>query len=145
SMDHTFHSGDYILTSKISYKFGEPKRGDVIVFRSPRNPDIDYIKRIIGLPGDQIRINGNDVYVNNQLLQETYIGSATSIMGGGFMQDGIDVVVPPDHLFVMGDNRARSSDSREFGFIPQTDVIGKVFFRYLPYDKFGKIENPYEK
>jgi signal peptidase I len=90
-------------------------------------------------------VRGNDVMVNGQLLNETYIGSQTTAMPGGFIQDGVEVVVPANHLFVMGDNRARSSDSREFGFIPLDDIIGKVFFRYLPADKFGVIQNPYDK
>lgn len=145
SMENTFHTGDYILTSKISYKLAPPKRGEIVVFKSPGNPDIDYIKRIIGLPGDHILITGSQVRVNGQLLNETYIGSQTAAMPGGFIQDGVEVVVPPDHLFVMGDNRARSSDSREFGFIPLNDIIGKVFFRYLPADQFGVIQNPYDK
>jgi signal peptidase I len=142
SMNNTFHTGDYILTSKISYRLGPPKRGDIIVFKSPRNPDIDYIKRIIGLPGDRIRVTASgDVFLNGNLLTEPYIADRTTIMEGGFVRDNVEVTVPEEHLFVMGDNRPRSSDSRDFGFIPESDVIGKVFFRYLPFDQFGPIVN----
>jgi signal peptidase I len=144
SMENTFQSGDYILTSKIAYKFEKPRRGDVIVFKSPKNPDIDYIKRIIGLPGDQIMINDGEVYINNTLLQENYITAKTTLFEGGFMQNGVPVTVPEGYLFVMGDNRPRSSDSREFGFIPLTDVIGKVIFRYFPPQKTGWIKNPFQ-
>lgn len=144
SMENTFHSGDYILTNKIAYRFGQPQRGDVIVFKSPKNPNIDYIKRIIGLPGDRIMIQNNEVYLNGQILQENYIAAKTTLFQGGFMQEGVEVVVPENHLFVMGDNRPRSSDSREFGFIPITDVIGKVFFRYYPPQAAGWIKNPFQ-
>jgi signal peptidase I len=143
SMENTFQSGDYILTSKISYKFDTPKRGDVIVFKSPKNPNIDYIKRIVGQPGDRVEITDSLVYVNGQLLQENYIAAKTTIFEGGFMQNNVEVAVPEGHLFVMGDNRPRSSDSREFGFIPIQDVIGKVLFRYFPPEKAGWVKNPF--
>ncbi len=143
SMENTFKSGDYILTSKIAYKFEKPKKGDIIVFKSPKNPDIDYIKRIIGLPGDQIMINEGEVYINNILVQENYIAAQTTFFEGGFIQNGVEVSVPEDYLFVMGDNRPRSSDSREFGFIPITDIIGKVIFRYFPPESVGWIKNPF--
>lgn len=141
SMDDTFHTGEYILTSKISYKFGSPKRGDVIVFKSPKNPDIDFIKRIVGLPGDTILIKDTQVLVNGNILDEKYIRDKTNIPGG-FIQDGVAVTVPGGYLFVMGDNRPNSEDSRRFGFIPITDIIGKVFFRYFPITRFGPIKNP---
>lgn len=144
SMENTFYSGDYILTLKIAYKFEKPKRGDVIVFKSPKNPNIDYIKRIIGLPGDRIMIANQEVYVNGNLLQENYIAAKTILMDGWFMKEGQEVIVPEGYLFVMGDNRPRSSDSREFGFIPFSDVIGKVIFRYLPPQRAGWIKNPFQ-
>lgn len=144
SMDPTFHTGEYILTSKIAYKFGAPKRGDVVVFASLANPDIDFIKRIIGLPGDQILIKDSEVYVNGEQLSEPYISSKTTIFEGGFSQDGVEVTVPDNELFVMGDNRPRSSDSREFGFIPIQNIIGKVFYRYFPPNRAGVIKNPRE-
>lgn len=144
SMDPTFHNGEYILTSKISYKLGQPKRGDVVVFASLKNPDIDFIKRIIGLPGDHIRIKDSEVYVNGKLLNEEYISAKTTVFEGGFIQNSEEVIVPPGELFVMGDNRPRSSDSREFGFVPIQNIIGKVFYRYFPTDKVGPIKNPYE-
>src|SRR3989338_7251273 len=77
SMEPTFNSGEYILTSKITYKFRKPHRGDVVVFKSPKNPDIDYIKRIIGVPGDKIEIKNSEVYVNNRMLTENYISDKT--------------------------------------------------------------------
>lgn len=143
SMEPTFLSGDYIFTSKVTYKMRSPERGDVIVFNSPRNPDIEYIKRIIGLPGDKIDITNSDVRVNAKLLDENYIAARTPLWENGFIKDGEVFVVPKDMLFVMGDNRPRSSDSREFGPIPISSVIGQVFYRYFPSDKMGNIENPF--
>ncbi|MCX7996763.1 MAG: signal peptidase I [Patescibacteria group bacterium] len=143
SMDYTFASGDYIFTSKITYKFRDFQRGDVIVFRSPKNPDIEYIKRIIGLPGDTVTVAAQEVYVNNRKLDEPYIASKTVLWENGFTKDGIPYTIPEGHLYVMGDNRPRSSDSREFGPIPIESVIGQVFYRYLPITKQGFIENPF--
>lgn len=146
SMEPTFHTSEYILTSKITYKFRSPQRGDVIVFKSPKNPDIDYIKRIIGLPGDTIVIkDGGDVYVNNNLIGEIYISARTNLWEGGFSKEAVPVTIPPDQLFVMGDNRPRSSDSREFGTIEMTSIIGQVFYRYFPSNKIGFIDNPWPK
>jgi signal peptidase I len=144
SMEHTFESGDYILTSKITYRFTEPKQGEVIVFKSPRNPDIDYIKRIIALGGDRVMIKDTNVYVNDILLNEKYIADKTYIFEGAYIQEGIELTIPEGYIFVMGDNRPRSSDSREFGPIPVTDIIGKVLFRYYPANKTGWIKNPYQ-
>lgn len=142
SMEPTFHSSDLILTSKIAYKMGPPQRGDVIVLKSPKNPDIDYIKRIIGLPGDKIKIEDGEVYINEILIKEDYISAKTVIFVGGFSRNGVEATVPSAQLFVMGDNRPRSSDSREFGFIDINSIIGKVFFRYYPFDKLGQTK-PY--
>lgn len=145
SMEPTFLSGDYILTSKISYKLRAPKRGDVIVFKSPKNPDIDYIKRVIGTAGDRITVRNSEVYVNDELTVEPYISNKTNIWEGGYLREGESATVPSGYLFVMGDNRPRSSDSREFGPIPFNDVIGVVFYRYFPATKMGWVENPWSK
>lgn len=143
SMDQTFHNGEYILTSKISYRLGAPKRGDIVVFMSPKNADIDFIKRIIALPKDKIMIKEGNVYVNDESLDESYANTKTDVFPSGFLTEGQTVMVPDGSYFVMGDNRARSSDSREFGFISRQAIIGKVFFRYFPPDKLGPIKNPY--
>ncbi|OGK28901.1 signal peptidase I [Candidatus Roizmanbacteria bacterium RIFCSPHIGHO2_02_FULL_40_9] len=144
SMDDSFHNGQYILTNKLAYRFGHLSRGDVIVFESPENKDIDFIKRIIGLPGDRIKIENRDVFVNGIALKEYYIKDKTDVYENGFMREGEEIVVPKNEIFVLGDNRPRSSDSRIFGPIPVQGVIGKVFFRYFPADKVGTIKNPYQ-
>lgn len=143
SMEPSFESGDYIFTSKITYRFRKQERGDVIVFKSPRNPDIEFIKRIIGLPGDTIMIKSEEIYVNGRQLHENYISAKTPLWEGGFIKDGEEKIVPQDKLFVMGDNRPRSSDSREFGFVDIESIIGQVFYRYFPSDKLGSIKNPF--
>ena len=141
SMEPTFESGDYILTSKITYKFRSPEKDDVIVFKSLKNPEIDFIKRVIAIQGQKVKIINSNVLVDDHTLQELYISAPTTLFEGGFIQNGIEVTVPEGYLFVMGDNRPRSSDSRDFGFIPMKGVIGKVFFRYFPPQKIGVIKN----
>lgn len=143
SMEPTFHTGEYILTSRVTYKMRSYQRGDVIVFKSPRNPDIEYIKRIIGLPGDRIMIKDSELYVNNIVVKEPYISAPTNLWDQGFTKNGVEFTVPQDELFVMGDNRPRSSDGREFGPIPTASVIGQVFYRYFPASEVGKINNPW--
>lgn len=143
SMEPSFYTNEYILTSKITYKFRSPKKGDVIVFKSPKNPDIEYIKRVIGLPGDKITVKENEVYVNDQIVNENYIAAKTNLWEGGFLKENTPVIVPQDELFVMGDNRPRSSDSREFGPINSSSIVGVVFYRYFPADKAGMIKNPF--
>lgn len=142
SMEPSFHTNEYILTSKATYKFRSPQRGDVVVFKSPKNPDIEYIKRIIGLPGDKIMVQNGEVYVNDKLMNENYISDKTNVWEGGFIKNSIPIIVPEGELFVLGDNRPRSSDSREFGPIPIESVIGQVFYRYFPTDKMGPVKNP---
>lgn len=143
SMDPTFNTGDYIFTSKVTYKFRGYNRGDVVVFKSPKNPDIEYIKRIIGLPGDKVMVKDSEVYVNGIKLTEGYISAKTNLWENGFSKNGEAVTVPDGYLFVMGDNRPRSSDSREFGPVPEDSVIGQVFYRYFPSTKMGSIDNPF--
>lgn len=145
SDEPTFYSGDYILTSKITYKFRNPERGDMVVFKSPKNPDIEYIKRVIGLPGDNFMIKNGDVYVNGTKLEEKYISAKTNVWDTGFIKEGEVFVVPELKLFVLGDNRPKSSDSREFGPVPINDVIGVVFYRYFPANSIGTIDNPLPK
>jgi signal peptidase I len=125
SMQPTLYEGDFVLVNRVVYKLGQPGRGDVIVFRQPRNPDAEpYIKRVIGLPGEVISIAEGQVYINGEALREPYLKTATGHDGSW--------QVPIDSLFVMGDNRFYSSDSREWGMVPLENVIGKAEVVYLP-------------
>ena len=132
SMLPNYNDGEYFLTDKISYRLVSPKRGDVIVFRVPHNLNIDSFKRIIGLPGEEVMIRDGKVYINSEVLEEDYLpaNSFTSIYYGGFMQEGVPVTVAHDSYFVLGDNRAMSSDSREYGLVSNRYIIGKLWFRY---------------
>lgn len=136
SMEPNFHNNEYILTDKISYRFREPQRGEVIIFKAPGNPDVDYIKRIIGLAGDKVKVLNGKVYVNDQQLPEAYLAESTPLLPASSMQEGIPISVPEGELFAMGDNRPHSSDSREFGPIPISSIIGKAFLRYWPINQF---------
>jgi signal peptidase I len=137
SMYPTFDDKELILTDKVSYRLGQPKRGDVIVFKSPTNPEYDYIKRIIGVTGDRVKIEANGVYVNGELQAEKFLPAETVTSGGLFLELSREVTVPEDSYFVLGDNRAGSSDSRAWGFVTKKEIIGKVIFRYFPFNKFG--------
>src|SRR3989344_9055364 len=129
SMEPSFKNNEYIITDKISYRLGEPQRGEVVIFKAPVNPDVDYIKRIIGLPGEKIMVSKGKVYINNKLLNEPYLDEITPLFPGGYIEDGEVISIPEDHYFAMGDNRPHSSDSREFGPINKKLIIGKAVFR----------------
>ena len=137
SMVPTFHNGDYILTDKLSYRLGEPKRGDIIVLKNPRDESQDFIKRIMALPGDMIKVERNSVYLNGELLNEKYLPAGIQTNSGSFLLEGTDVKVGPNQYFVFGDNRPHSSDSREWGAITREEIVGKTFFRYWPPKDFG--------
>jgi len=139
SMFPNFHDNDYLLTDKITYQLRAPKRGEVIVFKAPLNEDSDYIKRIIGLPGDMVKIANGKAYVNGNEVQEPYLPDSTRTFGGKFWKEGQTISVPENQYFVLGDNREHSSDSREWGPVPKENIIGKAWLRYWPPQQFGLI------
>lgn len=144
-MDPTFFDKQYILTNIIGLKFSKPERGDVIVFKSPPDPEKDYIKRVIGIPGDTVMIKDGDVYVNGALLdQSLFLKVPVKTYGGSFLRESEAVTVPVDSYFVMGDNRSGSSDSREWGFIPLKSLIGQSFLVYWPLNTMQIVKNPYK-
>lgn len=139
SMEPSFQNNEYIITDKISYRFGHPQRGDVVIFKAPVNPEVDYIKRIIGLPSESVKISQGKVYVNGKKISETYLAESTPLFPSSFMKEDVEIEIQEDHYFVMGDNRPHSSDSREFGPISRKLIIGKAIFRYWPINEFGII------
>lgn len=139
SMHPTFPDGEYLLTEKVSYYRGEPQRGDVIVFKPPISED-EFIKRIIGLPGETIRLSGGKYYINGQLLNEDYIKIDTN--AGSFLAENVDYTIPAGNYFVSGDNRPHSSDSRSWGPITKKVITGKAWVVYYPFDKAGVIPDP---
>lgn len=141
SMFPTYHNGDYLITEKVSYKLGTPKRGDVIVLKNPRDESQDFIKRILALPGDTIKIEGNFTYVNGSRVNETYLPADTPTRSGAFLTEGVEVKAGENQYFVLGDNRNHSSDSREWGAITQKEIVGKAFFRYWPPQSISPLLN----
>ncbi len=133
SMEPSLHSGEFVIVNKLAYRFGSPKIGEVVVFHFPIDPDQEYIKRVIGLPGDQVVIEDQDVRVNDRILDEPYI-AAPPIYDGSWM-------VTDQSLFVLGDNRNNSSDSHDWGLVPMENVVGKAVFVYWPPTELGLIEH----
>ena len=142
SMRPTLQDGEFVLINRLAYKFGDYQRGDIIVFRPPLYPPQgfwrqllglpnisdnyeDYIKRVVGLPGDQVKIARGVVYINGTQLQEPYIAAPPNYNG--------EWTVPADDLFVLGDNRNNSSDSHAWGFLPEENVLGKAVLVYWPF------------
>lgn len=142
SMVPTFHNNDYILTDKLSYRFSLPKKGDVIVLKNPRNESQDFIKRIIAIPGDSVKIENGFVFVNGVKLNELYLPQDTQSLGGSFLSEGEQITAGENQYIVLGDNRNHSSDSREWGPVTRKEIIGKVVFRYFPVNNFGLIQKP---
>ena len=137
SMVPTFQSGDFLITEKVAYRLGSPKRGDIIVLKNPRNESQDFIKRVIGLPGDDVEIEGGSVFINGQLLSEQYLPNNTSTAPGAFLTEGNTIKVGTNQYFVFGDNRNHSSDSRDWGGVTKREIVGKAFFRYWPPKDIG--------
>ena len=133
SMAPGIHDGDRILIDQFSYLFMDIDRGDIVVLQYPLDPSVDYIKRVVGLPGDEIVMSQGRLWINGQLQQETYT-----------LEDDpytdLHRIVADDHYFVLGDNRLHSSDSREFGEVPARLVRGKVDLRLWPPDRAGLLE-----
>jgi len=134
SMRPTLEDGEFVLVSKLSYMFGEFERGDIIVFHFPLNPEEELVKRIIGLPGDRVTVRNNQVYVNDQLLNEPYIARSPEYNGEWLVTEG--------HLFVLGDNRNNSNDSKDWGLLPQANVVGKAVLIYWPPPMWGMLDHP---
>jgi len=134
SMKPTLQPGELLLVNKLAYQFGEPDHGDVVVFHYPLNESEDYIKRVIGVPGDEVLIQNGTVTVNGTVLDEPYIAASPSYRGAW--------QVPEDQIFVLGDNRNQSSDSHTWGFVPYKDLVGKALVVYWPLDQIKLLTHP---
>lgn len=141
SMISTMQSGDYLITEKVSYRFRNPKRGEIIVLKNPRDESQDFIKRIIAIPGDTLEIKDNTVYLNGQVLKENYLPPGTLTDSRAFLLEGTIIKVGSDQYFVFGDNRTHSSDSREWGPVTKEEIVGRAFFRYWPPPTIGLLTN----
>lgn len=131
SMQTTLNPGDFVLVNKMAFLFNNPSLGDVVVFDPPFESTEPYIKRVIGTPGDAVRIVDGKVYVNDQLIIESYIQQNSSSSGSWSIPNG--------SIFVMGDNRGNSSDSRSWGMVPIDNLIGKALFAYWPPEQWGTL------
>lgn len=136
SMTPTLQNGEYVLVSRLSYRTGEPQRGDIIVFSFPGDQKQDLIKRVIGLPGETITIRNNEVLVNGVKLEEPYIAQSPVYNGEWTVREG--------ELFVLGDNRNDSKDSHQWGLLPDENVIGKALLIYWPPQEWKLINHTEE-
>lgn len=133
SMENTFHSGEYLIIDQVSYRFDDPQRGDVIVFHYPKDPSKFFIKRVIGVPGDSIDIQGNIVTIiqkdgTKEVLDEPYIKTMAE-------NTSLTETLGEREYFVMGDNRDASSDSRVWGVLSKEKIVGKALLRLFPFSK----------
>jgi signal peptidase I len=137
SMLPRLHDGERIFVNKFIYNFEPIKRGDIVVFWYPKNPSQSFIKRVIGLPGDEVRITNGKLYINNKLVPEPYLSPefSANIMPNRYW------IVDEHHYFVMGDNRDASNDSRSWGQVPEKYIYGKAIFRYWPLDSAGSLSD----
>lgn len=133
SMRPTLEDGEFVLVSKLSYVWSDVERGDIVVFHFPLNPDEELIKRVIGLPGDRVKVQDGQVFVNEQALNEPYIAQTPYYSGEWTVEDGF--------LFVLGDNRNNSNDSKDWGFLPAENVVGKAVLIYWPPPMWGFLEH----
>ncbi|MFZ3071031.1 MAG: signal peptidase I [Anaerolineaceae bacterium] len=134
SMKPTLQPDYLLVVNKVAYKWGEPGHGDIIVFHFQGNKNEDYIKRVIGIPGDQVEVSDGVVSVNGHPLTEPYIAELPLYEGTWN--------VPANKLFVLGDNRNNSSDSHQWGFVDQKDVVGKAVFIYYPFNEIRSLSVP---
>jgi signal peptidase I len=136
SMEPNFHTGQFVIVNRFAYYFAKPQRGDVIVLHAPRDPSQDYIKRVVGLPGESIQIKAGRVYVNGTMIDEPYIAHfcTTNCDGEWKLKD--------TEYFVLGDNRNNSYDGHSFGPIPSTLIVGQAWVRYWPISDIAIIQHP---
>lgn len=144
SMVPNFINGELLLTDKLSYQFGSPKRGDVVVFKAPPSEpcsedECEYIKRVMGVPGDKVKVEEGKVYLNGQLLKQEFLAEEIRTEPGTYSQEGVEKTIPTGQYLCLGDNRPHSRDGREFGPIKKELIVGRAFFRYWPLKSVGLI------
>jgi len=141
SMEPNFHDKEYLLVNQMTYRLRPPQRGEVIIFRYPKDPREDFIKRIIGLPGEKVEINNGQIFINGRLLSEKYLNLAEDGSGSA-SGENLQIVLGNNEYFVMGDNRNHSSDSREWGPLARNFIIGRAWLNVYPFRYWGLVKNP---
>ena len=131
SMEPSLHDGQFVVVSRLAYRWTTPQRGDIIVFRFPLDPERRFIKRVIGLPGETITAQGGELYVDGELIDEPYLTVTPRYSG--------EWTLNPDEIFVLGDNRNNSSDSQNWGALSMDEIIGKAILVYWPPAEAGPI------
>ncbi len=131
SMEPSLHNGEFVVINRLAYRWNDPDRGEIIVFRFPLDPERRFIKRIIGLPGDTVTVREGQVFVNNTPLDEPYVSAPPHYDGTWTIEEG--------HVFVLGDNRNNSSDSQNWGSLRTEEIIGKAIVVYWPLGDLGVI------
>jgi signal peptidase I len=129
SMEPNLHNGQYIIINKLVYQLKDPERGDIVVFQYPNDPSRDFIKRVIGVPGDQVRIEQGRIFINGTYVSEPYIDQLGAYSGTWNLEK--------DDFFVLGDNRNNSSDSHNWGILPRDNLIGRAWVIYWPFEDWG--------
>ncbi|MFH1561149.1 MAG: signal peptidase I [Patescibacteria group bacterium] len=142
SMFPNFHDKEFLLTEKVSYMMRDPIRGEVVVFKAPpgescAEDECEYIKRVIGVPGDAVRVLDGQVWINGKLLPEEYLPSDFVTLAGSYVREGKPVIVPQGEYLLFGDNRSHSRDGREFGPIAKESIVGRSIFCYWPLSCLG--------
>jgi signal peptidase I len=138
----TLKDKEYLLTDKLSYQLGQIKRGDIVVFKAPESEPCaesgcEYIKRVLGIPGDRVMVSGSKVFINGKMANDSFLPPEFVTHPGAYMKEGVEIVVPEGRILPLGDNREHSRDGREFGPIKKELVVGRAFFRYWPVNVFG--------
>lgn len=140
SMHPTYKNGEFLMANKISYRVSDPKRGDVIIFKFSDTQD--FIKRVIGIPGDEVMIKDGKMYINGEMLDESnYLSSSVITNGGEYLHEGQSITIEDGKYFVCGDNRTNSSDSRVFGPIEKEAIKGKAWIVYFPFSEFRIVQH----
>jgi len=144
SMVPNFLDKEFLLTDKLSYQLGLPQRGDVVIFKAPSTEscavdECEYIKRIVGIPGDRVMVKEGEVYLNGRVLDQTWLPTDYITLPGSFNEEGVEKTVPDGMYLCFGDNRSHSRDGREFGPVKRELIVGKAFFKYWPPSAIGLI------
>ncbi len=140
SMKPTLNENDRIFVNKYIYRFNQPQRGDIIVFRYPEDPKKDFIKRLIAVGGETVEIKEGNIFIDGKQVQDPLITKIFYYNRGDYGETNQKIAVPKDNFYMLGDNSNSSRDSRYWGFVPKKYIIGKAIFRYWPPKAIGKLK-----